>query len=189
MLISMAQREMHSAFLGGSVGQLVAGVIWAASAAVSTWGNPIHGKLFLFFASLLLFPLTQGILRLRGRPGRLRAENSLGQLAMQVAFTVPLGFLLVAPVTLYRESWFYPASMVVVGAHYLPFMFLYGMWQFGALAGLLVSSAVWLGLYGPKLFSLGGWLSAALLTGFALVAYRATLSEERRMHTTIGEYQ
>lgn len=29
--------------------------------------------------------------------------------------------------------------MVVIGAHYLPFMFLYGIWQFGILGGLLIS--------------------------------------------------
>lgn len=184
MFLSMAQREMRSAFLGGSIGQLVAGIIWAASAAVSTWGHPFHGMLLLFFASMLLFPVTQRILRLMGRPASLSRENTLGQLAMQVAFTVPIGFLLVAAVTLYRENWFYPASMVVVGAHYVPFIFLYGMWQFGVLAGLLVAGAVGIGLYGSALFSLGGWLSAAVLIGFALITYRMTLNEERRMHPT-----
>ncbi len=34
---------------------------------------------------------------------------------------------LVAAATLYRLGWFYPAFMIVLGAHYFPFAFLYGL--------------------------------------------------------------
>jgi len=180
MLIADAQREMRSAFLGGFVGQLVAGAIWAISAAIGTWVRPVYGMAVLFFVSMLLFPLTQLILRLIGRPARLSAGNTLGQLATQIAFTVPIGFALVGAATLYRENWFYPASMVLVGAHYLPFMFLYGMWQFGVLAGLLIAGGLAIGLYGPDVFSLGGWLGAGLLLGFAFWGRHVVLSGERQ---------
>ncbi|MBE0698039.1 MAG: hypothetical protein IH586_14040 [Anaerolineaceae bacterium] len=53
--------------------------------------------------------------------------------------------------------------MIVVGTHYLPFIFLYGMWQFGILAGLMVGGGVLLGLYLPLGFSVGGWLTGLLL--------------------------
>ena len=100
------------------------------------------GMAILFFVSMVLFPLTQLTLRLMWRPAKLRKENSLNQLATQIAFTVPIRFILVGAATLYRENLFYPASMVVVGAHYLPFIFLYGMPQFGLLAGLLIAGGV-----------------------------------------------
>lgn len=179
MSIAEAQREMRAAFLGGFVGQLVAGAIWALSAAVGTWLAPRHGMVLLFLASMLLFPATQVLLRALGRPARLNPGNTLGQLATQVAFTVPVGFVLVAAATLHRESWFFPASLVVVGAHYLPFIFLYGMWQFGVLAGLLVGGGVAIGLYGPAVFGLGGWFGAAVLVGFAFVGRGVALAEER----------
>ena len=180
MHIADAQREIRSAYVGGFVGQLVAGLIWALSAAVSTWVAPGYGMAVLFFVSMLLFPLTQLVLRLMGRPVKLGARNSLGQLATQIAFTVPIGFILVAAATLYRQNWFYPASMVVVGAHYLPFIFLYGMWQFGILAALLIGGGVVIGMYGPDVFSLGGWVSAAVLVGFAFVGRQIALREERQ---------
>ena len=180
MLISEAQREVRSAFFGGFVGQLMAGVIWALSAAVSVWIAPRYGMAVLFFVSMMLFPLTTLILRAIGRTGTLSAGNTLKQLAMQVAFTVPIGFILVAAATLYRQHWFYPASMVIVGAHYLPFMFLYGMWQFGVLAVALIVGGVGLALYGPERFSLGGWVSAVVLVGFAFVVRSAILKEEGR---------
>jgi hypothetical protein len=178
MLISEAQREVRTAFYGGFVGQLVAGVIWAFSAAASVWSAPRYGMAVLFVVSAMLLPITQTLLRVLGRSGTLSAGNTLRQLAIQVAFTVPIGFILVAAATLHRQHWFYPASMLVVGAHYLPFIFLYGMWQFGVLAVLLILGGVGLGLYGPEMFNLGGWLSAVVFVGFAFVARNAVLKEE-----------
>ena len=58
MRIAEAQREVRSVFFGGFVGQLAAGAIWVLSAAVSVWSAPRHGMAVLFFASMMLFPLT-----------------------------------------------------------------------------------------------------------------------------------
>jgi hypothetical protein len=115
-----------------------------------------------------------------GRPAKLSAENSLGQLATQIAFTVPIGFILVFAATLYQQNWFYPASMIVVGAHYLPFIFLYGMPHFGVLAGMLIFGGVGIGLYGPDVFSLGGWVGAVILVALAFIGRSLILKEESR---------
>ena len=180
MLIAEAQREIRSAFFGSFVSHLVTGAVWALSAAVSVWIAPRYGMAVLFFAGMMLFPLATLILRAMGRSARLSAGNTLGQLAMQVAFTVPIGFILVAAATLHRQNWFFPASMIIVGAHYLPFIFLYGMWQFGVLAVVLIVGGDGLCLYGPEMFSLGGWLSAVVFVGFAFVARSVVLKEENR---------
>jgi hypothetical protein len=178
MQISEAQKELRAAYLGGFAGQLIAGVIWALSAAIGA-ANPQYGMAFLFFASMLLFPLTQFTLRMMGRPPRLSADNSLGQLATQIAFTVPINFVLVFAATLYRTNWFYPASMIVVGAHYLPFVFLYGMRQFAALAAVLILGGIGIGLYASGVFSLGGWLAALAFVVFAFIGGSAALREEK----------
>jgi len=57
----------------------------------------------------------------------------------------------------YNQEWFYPAAMIVVGTHYLPFITLYGMKIYGALSILLVLSGLGLALYGPPIFSLYGY--------------------------------
>lgn len=180
MNILDSQREMRSAFLGGFGGQLVSGLIWLIAAALGTWLSPVAGMAALFFGSMGIFPLTQLSVRLMGRPGKVRPENGLWPLGSQVAFTVPLNFLLVGAATLYREFWFFPAAMIVVGSHYLPFMTLYGMKLFGILAGLLVVAGAGLALYGPPLFSLGGWLTGALLIGFAFAGRHFVLQEEKQ---------
>jgi hypothetical protein len=173
-----AQKEMRSAFLGGFAGQMIAGLIWVASAAVSMLSQPQHGMLLLFFGCMGIFPLTQLTLRMMGRSGKVSSDNGLWALGSQVAFTVPLNFLLVGVVILYRQEWFYPAAMIVVGTHYLPFITLYGMKIYGVLAALLVLSGLGLALYGPSIFSLGGWITGLALMIVAFVCRQITLSEE-----------
>lgn len=167
MLVRDAQREVRSVFLSGAIGQLVSGVLWAGSAALGTWGSPRRAILFLALGGVFIFPVTQLVLRLMGRRSSLSKENPLTGLAMQIAFTVPLSLPLVGAATLHNVSWFYPALMVVVGAHYLPFIFLYGMWEFGVLAALLLGGGVALGMRMPHDFILGGWFTAAVLLLFA----------------------
>lgn len=176
--INNAQKEMRAAFLGGFAGQLVSGLLWIISAAISVLSSPLHGMLFLFFGCMGIFPLTQLTLRIMGRSARVGSENGLWALGSQVAFTVPINFLLVGAVILYRPMWFYPASMIIVGSHYLPFMTLYGMKVYGVLAALLVLTGLGIGLYGPPVFSLGGWVAGVMMMVFAFVCRRVTLKEE-----------
>lgn len=180
MNVRDAQQEMRSAFLGGFAGQLVSGLIWLVASALSFLVAARLGMAVLFFGSMFTFPLTQGLLRLIGRPAKVSAKNGLWQLGSQIAFTVPLNFLLVGAATLYRETWFFPAAMIVVGAHYLPFITLYGMKMFGILAALLVVSGALLGVYGPPIFSLGGWLTAIALIIFAFLGKAIVRKEEQQ---------
>ena len=103
----------------------------------------------------------------------------MNALAMQVAFVLPLSLPLVFAATAYCQNWFYPAFMIALGSHYLPFIFLYGMWQFGVLAALLIGSGLLIGMYLPSVFSLGGWLTALMLLVFALVGRGVALADNK----------
>jgi len=180
MHVHEAQREVREVFLRGGPGQVVSGTIWLVSAALATLGTHRQGMLFLVIAGMFIFPITQATLRAIGRKASLSKGNPFGQLAMQVAFTVPLSLPLVGAAALYRESWFYPAMMIVVGAHYLPFIFLYGMWEYGVLAAALLGAALYIGLQVPDAMTLGGWLGGAFLMFSGLVSWvisRQTPSE------------
>src|SRR5579875_3812602 len=152
LTIADAQRDVRTTFLGGFAGQLVAGCIWAVSAALGTWSSHQAAILTLTIGGAFIFPLTQAVFRLMGRRASLPTGHPMNALAMQVAFLVPLGLPLIGAATLHRVDWFYPAFMVVVGAHYLPFVFLYGMRIFTALAALLIGAGVLIGLYVPNTF-------------------------------------
>jgi hypothetical protein len=178
MQITDAQREVRHAFLGGFTGLIVSGLIWGGSAAIATWHTERAAIIFLIVAGFFIFPLTQLGLKLMGRPGTLRRENPLRFLAIQVAFTVPLAIPVILGATMYKSNWFYPAFMIIVGAHYLPFIFLYGMRMFGVLAALLVAAGLLIGLYWSGSFTTGGWLTAAILVAFAPVGRQLVIREE-----------
>ena len=67
--------------------------------------------------------------------------------------------------------------MIALGAHYLPFIFMYGMAEFGALAALLIGAGLMLALYIPAPPSFGGWFTAGVLLIFAFVGRRAGLRD------------
>jgi hypothetical protein len=167
--ISAAQADVRTTFVGGFAGQLVSSIIWAVSAAAATWYSHEAGIVVLVGAGFFIFPLTQLALRLMGRPAALPKGHPMNALAMQVAFTLPLNLPLVAAATLFRHNWFYPAVMLILGTHYLPFVFLYGMPQFAALAAALIVCSWCFALFLPGTFTLGGWTTAALLLLFAFV--------------------
>jgi hypothetical protein len=166
MTVTEAQEEGRVVFLNGSVGQLVSGAVWLSSAAFATWGTSWQAILVLLVGGFFIYPLTQLALRLSGRPRALSAGNPLGRLAMQVAFTVPLTLPVAYGAALYNLNWFYPACAVVVGAHYLPFVFLYGMWQFAVLSGILVGGGFACGLLLPHAFIPDAWLTGVALALF-----------------------
>lgn len=174
MEISNAQQEVRSVFLGGSVGQAVSGVIWLVSAALATWVSIRYGILLLVIGGVFIFPLTQLALKVLGHQSSLERTNPFNQLATQVAFIVPLNLPVIAAATMYNINWFYPAFMVVVGTHYLPFIFLYGMRQYAILAAALIASGVALGMIMPHNFITGGWITGAILLFFAAVVWRMT---------------
>ena len=66
-------------------------------------------------------------------------------------------------------NWFYPAFMLVVGTHYMPFIFLYGMWEFAILSAVLVGGGAAIGMLAPDVFAAGGWYTAIALLLFALL--------------------
>jgi len=179
MEIRDAQKEMRSVFLGGSVGQAVSGLIWLISAAVATWVSVNLAIIILAVGGAFIYPLTRLGLILLGQRGSLSPENTLSQLAMQVAFTVPLALPVIGAAALYNINWFYPAFMIIVGAHYLPFVFLYGMQHYGILAAALIGGGFVIGRFMPENFILGGWFTAVVLIGFAILAWRVWAGESK----------
>lgn len=171
MLVKDAQREVRLIYQGGLVGQSISGLLWLISSSAAQWGTPKLAMLILVSGGFAIYPAISILLRASGRPAALSASNPFRFLAIQVAFVLPLSMPLVAPVVAYRTDWFYPAMTILLGAHYLPFATLYGMRSFLALAAALITSGVAIALYLPHAFSLGGWVTSALLLIFAGIGF------------------
>jgi hypothetical protein len=182
VLISEAQAEVRNAYLGGFVGQLVSALIWFVSASVATFVDPKAGFWTLAIGGAAIFPLTLALLRILGNGVVLDSRNPLNQLGMQIAFTVLLVLPLAGVAALHNPGWFYPACMIIVGAHYLPFVFLYGMKTFAALAATLVGAGFAIGVVLPNQVVMGGWVGGLVLFAFAFAlffAYKRGLAETR----------
>lgn len=177
MQIEDAQRDVRRAFLCGSAGQLVTAVLWAGSAACSTWMSPRAGMWFLVVACIFIYPLTRLTLALVGHRVSLEARHPMNALGMQTAFVVPFCLPLVGAATLHNRNWFYPAVMLLVGAHYLPFVFMYGMPEFAVLAGVLIAGAMASVFYLHPPFAAPAWFAAASLFAFAVVAWNRSRRE------------
>lgn len=184
MNIADAQEETRTRFVGGFYGQLVSGVLWLASASLAVWSSPRAAIVTLVVGGFFIFPLTELLVRLGGERAVLSPSNSLRHLGMQVAFVLPLSMPLLLPVGLYRLNWFYPALMILLGAHYLPFVTLYGMRMFAALSALLVGGGVVIAMYWSGSFSVGAWFTGATLLVFAGIGKAVAEHERRAKHTT-----
>ena len=179
MLVQDAQREVRTVFIGGFWGQLVSSAIWLASAALGYWRTPRAAIFTVVVGGFFIFPAVQLLPRLTGQPASLTRGNPLGNLGMQIAFTLPMSMLLLVPVAEFRLNLFYPALMILVGAHFLPFVFLYGMRMFIPLCAILVSSGVAIPYCRPGSFSLGGWIGGLTLFIFAWIGRVAVQAEAR----------
>lgn len=168
MDIRDAQHEVRSVYVGGFFGQLVSAAIWLLGAILGTYASPKASIIAIVISGFFIFPVTRLLIHISGG-GSLSRENSLNGLGMQVALVMPFSMLLLVPVGYFRLNWFFPALMILLGAHYLPFAFLYGMRMFLFLAGILIAAGYIVAQYFAGSFSLGAWLTAATLFAFAIL--------------------
>ena len=177
MDVQDAQHEVRSVYIGGFWGQLLYSIIWLASAAMGTWVTPKASILTIVIGGAFIFPLIRMLLRLSGRPASLSKENPFNILGMQVALVAPFSMLLLIPVALYNLNWFFPALMILVGAHYLPFATLYGMRMFLFLGGILMTEGIVVVHYFSGAFSLGAWIAGLTLFVFAWIGRSIAIGE------------
>ena len=179
MTISEAQLEIRTRFVGGCYGQFVSGTLWLTSAGLAAWRGPRASIIMLVVGGFFIFPATELLIRPFGERAPLSSANALRSLGMQIAFVLPLSMPLLLPVGLYRLNWFYPAMMILLGAHYLPFVFLYGMRMFAVLAAFLIGGGTLIAMYFSASFSIGAWYTGTTLLVFAALG-RMIVNHESR---------
>lgn len=163
MQISEAQADVVRIYRGGFSGPLVSSVIWFSAAATYAWVSPSAAMAVLLLGGMLIFPLAALVLKMMGGPAFLPKGHPSTPLAIQSAATVPLGLLVAVVLGSLEPTLFFPAALVIVGAHYLTFMSLYGTRLFGFLAGSLVAVGA-LSLFAfPALRLTSGWIGATIL--------------------------
>jgi hypothetical protein len=166
-----AQDEVRWVFVGGALGQIITGVVWLLSAALGTWVNRPLAILALLLGGMVIFPLTQLVLKFSGRPSVLSRDNPLSRYSLHAVIAMGATFPLVYLAARCNLNWFYPAFMIIVGAHYVMFIHLYGMWQYGVLAAALIGGGIALVVPRSASFALGGWLAGAALVIYGVLIW------------------
>lgn len=172
--VAEAQAEMRSIYRRASIGLFVSGIVWLTAAASSQWISVGWGIAVMLGLGFFIYPLTQLALVVMGGPASVPRDNPLRDLSVQVPLVGPMMLPLVGAAALYRVEWFFPAMMLAMGAHYLPFAHLYGMKVFLAIAVLMAGGGVGVALWVPELAA-----PAAAATGALLVAFGAFESRAR----------
>ena len=184
MDVEAAQRDVRRVYRGGFSGPLVSALIWAAASAVYQWGSAAAAMAVLFVGGVLIFPLSSLVLKTMKGPAFLPKGHPSVALAMQSAFTVPLGLLVAIALGTLTPSLFLPASLIIVGAHYLTFISLYGMRVYGVLAGVLVGVGAAAIFAVPALRGASGWIGAAVLLVSAVPLFVSHRLEAQRPNST-----
>lgn len=172
-----AQRDVRVAHLNGATGMVVSGTLWLGCGAIALAAGPRAAMLANFFGGMLIFPLGMLLVRRLGRSGLLADGNPLGDLARESAFLMVVCIPLAFVAAMVRVEWFFPAMMVLVGAHYLPFATLYGMRLYWALGGAMIAAGYLLALGGAGVAT-GAFVGGALELAFAPLAWLAARRED-----------
>jgi hypothetical protein len=173
MQVEQAQADVRQIYRRGFAGPLISSLVWFVSSATYQWVAPQPAMAALFLGGMLIFPLTTLLLKLLGGPSTLPKGHPSTSLAVQAAFIVPLGLFVAIALGLHEPALFFPAALIIVGAHYLVFISLYGMRLFAVLAAILLAvgttSLFWL----PNLGGISGWVGATVLLVFSVPLYRS----------------
>lgn len=135
MTLQEFQRDMRAGYLVGAPGLFVSGTVWLIAAAVAARDGAQHGAWTLLLGGMLIFPVSVGLTKLLGRPGKHSAGNPLGTLAMEGTVWFVAGIAVAFVVGLARVELFFPAMLLLIGGRYLTFQTLYGLrfyWGCGA---------------------------------------------------------
>jgi len=179
--LAMAQAEVREIYFAGSVGQAYTGVLWLVSAGLWTFVSQSAAIVVTLAGGFLIYPVTTVVCRILGSPGAIPSTNPLRQVGVAIPIVGPLMIPLVGAAALYDIRWFFPAFMIAIGAHYLPFAFLYGMREFWYIGGSMWAGGLVVGIWFPNLAVAGAWGTGLLLVLFSIWA-ALEFRSSRRVH-------
>jgi hypothetical protein len=169
--------EYRRCHRGGAVYLAVEAVLWLLAATLAALGYRSIAVVLLLFGGVFIHPVSSVLTRTFGFP-KLPESNRLPVLSTFVALTIPLGIPLIFMATVGNNpNLFFPAFAVLVGAHFLPFIYIYGMKSFAILAAVLVGVGVMFGFVYTDSYSMCGFVAGGIHALFAGINYFTTRRE------------
>jgi len=172
-------KELRRTYLGAAPHTLCVGSLWIISGIIANYLTKEFAILFFFFACGVNFPLGELLRKAMKIQNVLSKENNLPKLFMYLSFTIPLSMPIVYMACKYNINWFFPAFAVLVGAHYLPFIWAYKMPTFGLLAALIISVGVLCALKFSNSFPMAAYMTGTAMILFAVIHFILVRKELR----------
>ncbi len=129
--------EIRQSYLGGFSILLIEGFFWILAGVLWDFVSFKIAILLIIISGTLFYPISQLLQKILKRP-KIRKENPLNLLFTQIGLIIPFSFPLIFLFTKENVNLFFPALTIIVGAHYLPFVFAYKLKTYWILALLLV---------------------------------------------------
>jgi len=170
-ILSDYSREMRDTYLGAVPHTLFTALVWLISAYWADAFSPSQAMVLFIAGGTFTFPGGELIRKIMSTPTTLSKENTLPHLFMLLAFTIPLSYPLIYLVCRSNMNLFFPSFTILVGAHYLPFVFGYKMKSFALLSVVLVGLGTFVSVEYPNSFSLAGYATGSILLFFAALHF------------------
>jgi hypothetical protein len=164
-------KELRRTYFGAAPHTLCVGSLWIISGVISNYASKEFTILFFFIACGINFPLGELLRKAIKIPNVLSKENNLPKLFSYLSFTIPLSMPIVFMACKYNINWFFPAFAVLVGAHYLPFIWAYKMPTFGILAALIISIGILCAMKFSESFPIAAYMTGSTMIFFAVIHY------------------
>ena len=168
--------EIRHSYLGGFSILIIEGAFWILAGII---GNLISIKiaiLIIIIGGTFFYPLSQILQIILKRP-KISKDNPLNLLFTQISLIIPFSFPLIFMTTKENVNLFFPALTVIVGAHYLPFVYAYKLKTYWILACLLVIGGSFWGFVMPDNFDLCASYTGTILILFAIIHLYLTKKE------------
>jgi len=124
--------------------------------------------LIIIVGGTFFYPLGQLVQLLLKRP-KISKENPLNALFTQISLIIPFSLPLIFMIGKENVNLFFPALTIIVGAHFLPFVYAYKMNSYWILASLLVIVGVLFGFIISESFSYCAYFTGSILLLFAFI--------------------
>ena len=169
-------KEIRHSYLGGFSILLIEGIVWLLAGTLGHFFSFQFGILTIIVGGTFFYPLAQLVQILLKRP-KIGSDNSLNSLFTQVALIIPFSFPLIFLATRENVNLFFPALTIIVGLHYLPFVYAYKLKTYWVLAILLIIGGSYFGFLVPDNFEFCAYYTGFILLLFAIVNRNLVIKE------------
>jgi len=169
-------KEVRQSYLGGFSILLIEGFFWILAGFLWNFVSFKIGILLIIISGTFFYPLSQLLQIILKRP-KIKKENPLNLLFTQIGLIIPFSFPVIFLLTKENVNLFFPALTIIIGAHYLPFIYAYKMKIYWILASLLVIEGSLFGFIMPDNIYYCAYYTGSILFLFAFINQHITKKE------------